>query len=261
MRTLVFLLVSMSLGATSLAALAEPALEPGVAEVRECAERNFPKHSARQKLVLERSVAGSDARMLEATLLWKRGSDGLSRVRVTVDAPPAERGIAFLLIERTGEDDMFTYLPEFKRVRRITSRAITGSFLGSDLSYEDFQQLQGFADHAKISRLPDGEIGGRPTYVLEAASTNGGAYEHVRSYFDHETCVLLRAELTGRGVEREVEVAWPDVERVGERWVPRRLLLRDQAKQSETRLSIRKTEWDIELADSLFSERQLAKGH
>jgi outer membrane lipoprotein-sorting protein len=240
---------------------AAPALEPGVAEVRDCAERNLPKRTARQRLVLERVAKGADARRLEATLLWKRGEDGLSRVRVTVEAPQAERGTAFLLIEREGEDDMFSYLPEYRRVRRLTSRAVTGSFLGTDLSYEDFQQLQGLADDARLSRLPDAAIGGRPVYVLEGAAGDGASQERVRSYFDRESCVLLRAEFSGGAKEREVEVAWTDVERVGEYWVPRRLVLRDLGKGSETRLSIGKTEWDVELPDSLFSERDLAKGH
>jgi hypothetical protein len=257
------LLVLLSFAPWPGPAPAAPALEPGVAEVRECAERNLPKHTARQRLVLERVAKGADARRLEATLLWKRGEDGLSRVRVTVEAPQAERGTAFLLIEREGEDDMFSYLPEYRRVRRLTSRAVTGSFLGTDLSYEDFQQLQGLADDARVSRQPDSAIGGRPVYVLEGVAGSGAASsgERVRSYFDRESCVLLRAELSGGENEREVEVAWADVERVGEHWVPRRLVLRDLTKGSETRLSIGETEWDVELPDSLFSERDLAKGH
>jgi hypothetical protein len=239
------------------------ALAPEVAEVRDCAERNLPMRTARQELVLERSVGGSDARRLEATLLWKKDETGRSRVRVTVDAPQPERGTAFLLIEREGEDDMFSYLPEYRKVRRITSRAVTGSFLGTDLSYEDFQQLQGFADDATLARIPDAEIGGRPVYVLEGtpAAGSASAYEHVRSYIDRETCVLLRAELAGKDVEREVVVAFSDVERVGERWIPKRLTLYDRKKGSETRLSIGRTEWDVELPDRLFTETDLAKGH
>jgi hypothetical protein len=242
---------------------AAPALEPGVAEVRDCAERNLPQRSARQRLALDRVVEGVEARRLEATLLWKRGEDGFARLRVTVEAPKPERGTAFLLIEREGEDLMFSYLPEFRKVRRITSRAVTGSFLGTDLSYEDFQQLQGLAEHARIARLPDGSIGGRAVYVLEAVSGNevASAYERVRSYFDRESCVLLRAELSGPGIDREVEVAWPDVGRVGERWIPRQLTLRDRGKGSQTRLSILETDWDAELPDSLFTETALAKGH
>ena len=238
---------------------AEP-LAPEVEAVRACAERNFPARSARQKLRLERRVGGTEARRLEATLLWKRAKDGLSRVRVTVDAPEMERGTAFLLVEREGEDDMFSYLPEYRRVRRITSRAVTGSFLGTDLSYEDFQQLQGLADHARVVRLPDAEVEGRPVHVLESATANAGAYERVRSFFDRESCVLLRAELTGPGADREVEVAWQDVERVGERFVPKRLVLRDRVKGSETQLSILDVSFDVELADRLFTEADLAKG-
>jgi outer membrane lipoprotein-sorting protein len=237
-------------------------LPPEVAEVRDCAERNFPAQSARQKLVLERSVEGADARRLEATLLWKRGEDGLARVRVTVDAPQAERGTAFLLIEREGEDEMFSYLPEFRKVRRITSRSVNGSFLGSDLSYEDFQELRGLSEHARVERLPDETVRGRASYVLvgtpEAGS--GSRYERVRSFIDRETCVLLRAELTGAGVDRVAEVAFADVERVGERWVPKRLVLHDRANGSETRVSILETEWDTELPDRLFTQTELGKG-
>lgn len=237
-------------------------LGPGVQEVRDCAERNMPQRTARQQLVLERSAEGNDARRLETTLLWKRGEDGLSRLRVTVDAPQAERGTAFLLIEREGENDMFSYLPEFRKVRRITSRAISGSFLGTDLTYEDFQELRGLAEHARIDRLPDETIGGRASYVLEGIPEAGAnsSYERVRSWIDRESCVLLRAELSGKGIDRTVEVAWADVTRVGERFVPKHLTLRDRSNGSETRVSILETEWDIELPDRLFTQAELDKG-
>jgi hypothetical protein len=245
---------------------AAPAAEPlpdEVREVRDCAKRNFPEHSARQKLRIERSARGSDARQLDATLLWRRADDGLSRLHVTVDAPEQERGTAFLLIERDGEDMMFSYLPEYRKVRRITSRAVTGSFLGTDLSYEDFQQLQGLADEGDAVRLPDETLDGRATYVIEVTPAGGAAssYERVRTWIDRETCVLRRAELAGPGVDRVVEVAWADVERSGERWIPKRLLLRDRAKESETRLSLLKVEWDVELPERLFNESELGKGN
>jgi outer membrane lipoprotein-sorting protein len=256
------MLCTLAFLACPASARAAPA--PEVAEVRDCAERNLPKRSARQHLALERSVRGSEARRLEATLLWKKDRAGRSRVRVTVDAPQPERGTSFLLIERDGEDEMFSYLPEYRKVRRITRRAVTGSFFGTDLSYEDFQQLQGLGDDdARIVRLPDEQIDGRPVYVLEGTpkESAGSAYERVRSYIDRESCVLLRAVLSGRNVEREVMVAWADVERVGERWIPKRLTLYDRRKGSETRLAIGKTEWDVALPDRLFTETELAKGH
>jgi len=250
------------LSAPRLAAAAD-SLPPEVREVRDCAKRNFPERTARQKIRFERTKRGSEARRLDATLLWKRAADGFSRVHLTVDAPEQERGTAFLLIEREGDDLMFSYLPEFRKVRRITSRAVTGSFLGTDLSYEDFQQLQGLAEGGHVTRLPDESMDGRPTYVLEAIRSEGGdsGYERVRSWFDRQTCVLRRAELAGPGVDRVVEVAWSDVERSGERWVPKRVLLRDREEESETRLSMLKVEWDVDLPDRLFNESELGKGN
>ena len=44
----------------------------------------------------------------------------------------------FLKIEHENKDDeMKIYLPGFKKVRRISSKKKTDSFMGSDLSYED----------------------------------------------------------------------------------------------------------------------------
>jgi hypothetical protein len=196
---------------------AAPELGPGVAEVRECAERNFPEHTARQKLVLERSVAGSEARRLEATLLWKRSEGEFSRVRVTVDAPQQERGTAFLLIEREGEDDMFSYLPEYRKVRRITSRAVTGPFLGTDLSYEDFQQLQVRDKDARSRALPTARSTGGPVRAGRQLATAGAsAYERVRTYIDRESCVAPRRTVGARRRARG-RGAWADRRARGER--------------------------------------------
>ena len=52
--------------------------------------------------------------------------------------PKDDRGIAFLKIEHDNRDDeMRMWLPAFKKVRRISSKKKSDSFMGSDLSFED----------------------------------------------------------------------------------------------------------------------------
>ena len=241
-------------------------LGPGVEEVQKCAERNAPETTARQQIVLVRESRGGESLALHATVLWKRAADGLSRVLVSVDEPPDERGTAFLLIEREGRNDLFSYLPEYRKVRRITPRSLSGSFLGTDLSYEDVEELQRVADHAKVERLPDGSLDGRPTYVLVGfpAPDTGSAYQKVVSQIDRETCVLRRTEFyaSGEVPVKEIRVPFEDVKKQGERWIPRKVMVVDRENDSETTLTVEEIELDVEIPDRTFSEAQLSRtGH
>jgi hypothetical protein len=238
-------------------------LGPGVQEVQDCAERNAPKRSARQEIVLARTSSRGDSLELHATLLWKRGENDLSRVLVRVEEPPDERGTAFLLIEREGRNDMFSYLPAYKKVRRITARSLSGSLFGTDLSYEDLEELQRAADHAKVERLPDGTLDGRPTWVLVGypAADSGSAYSRVVSHFDRETCVLLRAEFFGAGetAVKEVRVPFEKVKQEGGRWIPREARVADRENDSETTITVRSIELDAEIPDKTFTEAELLR--
>lgn len=259
---------ALLLGAIALVfsrAAAPVDLGAGVEEIQRCTEQNLPAKTARDEVVLERRDRVGDTRRLAAVVHWKRGADGLSRVLVRVLEPPDERGTAVLLLEHEGrEPDMFTYLPELKKVRRITARSLSGSFLGTDFSYEDLQEIESVAERARVERLPDADVGGRPVFVLSAtpAPGSGSAYERVVSYVDRESCVTLRTVFFGPGDKpsKELTVAFDDVERVGARWQPRKLRLSDVENGSETSLEIRKSEHDVDLPDRIFSRGELEKG-
>jgi outer membrane lipoprotein-sorting protein len=54
------------------------------------------------------------------------------------DSPGDVKGTAFLnYTHKYGDDDQWLYLPALKRVKRISSRNKSGSFMGSEFSYED----------------------------------------------------------------------------------------------------------------------------
>jgi outer membrane lipoprotein-sorting protein len=55
------------------------------------------------------------------------------------DNPRDVKGTAFLnFAHKVGDDDQWLCLPALKRVKRITSRNKSGSFMGSEFAYEDF---------------------------------------------------------------------------------------------------------------------------
>ena len=239
-------------------------LGPGVAEIQRCIELNLPEHSSRQSLQFERTDRAGNRRRIEAQVWWKRDAEGRSRLLARVEAPPDERGAAFLMIEEAGHFELFSYLPELGRVRRVDSRSASG-FLGTDLSYEDLEQLRSLAPRARVERLPDAQLAGRPVYVLSSTPdpASQSAYQRIVSQVDRETCVALHTSLQGIGdrVLKELIVDFSDVEKEGQHWLPRKVLLRNLANDSETRLTLDELELEPEIPDRLFTQGELAKGH
>lgn len=257
-------LLTLGLALALPAGVGAQELGEGVQEVRDCAEKNAPR-AGRQQLRLERTDRGGGKRTLEATAWWKRDEGDRTRFLVRVEAPLDERGSAFLFIEREdGENDLFTYLPELRTVRRISNRTVSGSFFGTDFSYEDVVEFQGEAEHARVELLPDEELEGRRVRVLEAtpAPGAGSAYERVVSRIDAETCAVLQVDMFAEAGRRskEMRVAWADVEKDGDYWRPRKVLIRDLDKGTETLLELGKGDWQAEVSDRLFNQSELAKG-
>jgi hypothetical protein len=233
-------------------------------EIQACVRANQPARSARQELAFETERPAGKSE-LAAELFWQRTPNDLSQLLVRVEAPPDVRGSAFLLIERKGGNDMFSYLPELGKVRRITGHSASGSLFGTDFSYEDMQELQSVASHASAERLPDAQVEGRPVWVIGATSApeSGSAYQRVVSYVDQESCVVLEIELFA-GPDRlakKLTVPWPAVRKDGSRWVADRATLRDLEKESQTTLLVRKASYDVDIPRKFFSEAELAKGH
>lgn len=91
------------------------------------------------------------------TLRNRHGQESIRKIRMKVlevdgdgdksltifDNPRDVKGTAFLnYTHKTRDDDQWLYLPALKRVKRISSRNKSGSFMGSEFSYEDFSSQE-----------------------------------------------------------------------------------------------------------------------
>jgi hypothetical protein len=241
---------------------AEPALETAD-QIRECMNRNLPEKSSIQDVVMETFDRVGGSRSFDAKIYWQRGEEGLQKLKLRVEAPPDLRGAAYLALERPEATDMFSYLPEVGRVRRIHPRSLGGSLFGTEFTYEDFQQMQNFGAGATLERLPDSQVNERPTYVLAAhpGESTESTYERVVSFVDQATCVALKMEFFEGGAEpkRRLLADPSSLKEEGGVWVPQQLTMKNLRDGGETRVEVKKIEMDVEIPDRQFSQGRLAR--
>lgn len=244
---------------------AAPAAAAGLADVQACMQRNAPSTALVQTLSLVSTDRAGGERRYDAKLLAKRLPNGLGRVRVLVEGPADVRGTSFLLHQtESGRNDLYVYLPELKKVRRITSRSLGGKFLGSDFSYEDLDRLFGVARQSDVKLGPDGSKDGRAVWTVEAVppAGEGSDYSRIVSAVDQETCLPLEIAFYGKG-EAPVKLLSVDPARVlkqGAAHVPGLVRMRDVERGTESRLETSEVELDPALEDRVFSVGALERG-
>jgi len=81
------------------------------------------------------------------------------------DSPNDVKGTSFLSFSHpTGNDDQWLYLPALKRVKRISSRNKSGSFMGSEFSFEDLTSFE--VEKYNYEYLRDEVIDGENSWVV-----------------------------------------------------------------------------------------------
>jgi hypothetical protein len=227
--------------------------------VQLCMEKNTPASSSIQSIELRARDRSGYEQVLEADTYWKRGADGRSSIMMHFSEPADIRGARFLIIENTPQNDMYMYMPGLFKVRKITSKRISSSILGTDFSYEDYERLHGVFTNMRSEQYPDEVLEGRPVHVINSYPEGDSGYEKIKTYIDTETCVALKTELfeNNHQLRKMLTVNPSDIKKEGTIHVPRILLMQDLRDKTETRMVIQEIKTDAVLEDDLFDPAQL----
>jgi hypothetical protein len=235
-----------------------------VQQVEACLRDNLPSQTSVQTVSLRHVDRTGSKRTLEAKIFWKRSPEGLSRIRIGIEAPPDDRGSAYLLREvESGDPEMFVYLPEIGRVRRIHPSGASGSLFGLDFSYEDVGHMQDVSGGAQSEMLDGSTLDGIAVSVVRVtpAPEESSSYGRIVYFIDKERCVPLKIEFYEVGGElQKVLTADPDaITREGNGWLVRSLAIKDLLNGTQTQLRVGEIQLDVELSDRLFSQGDLPR--
>jgi len=184
--------------------------------------------------------------------------DGRSQSIGRVLEPASLRGLTVLISEVAGGGrDIFVYLPALLRARRVAGAQRLESFLGSDLTYEDFER-QRAADFA-VEALPDEHVAGESCAMVRAVPRSARAYSAMVLAVAPDRAILEYRyfEDGAQTPYRVIETPRSDMHREAGHLLPTRYAVRHLERGSATELVLRKLSVNPEIDDRIFSVRTL----
>jgi len=196
-------------------------------------------------------------RTMNMIVLEKKGGD---KSLMTFISPPDVKGTKFLSyshIEK--DDDQWLYLPALKRIKRIASKNKSGSFMGSEFSYEDLGSFDvekySYKGAAKVSTYK-----GKKVYVGERIPlTSNTGYTKQISWTGVKTFLTLKVEYYDRKKELLKTAYFDDYKKISGIWRVGKMHMINHQNDKQTILLWKNETIKNGLKEKSFHKRVLKK--
>ncbi|GHV77587.1 outer membrane lipoprotein-sorting protein [Spirochaetia bacterium] len=217
----------------------------------------------RSRMVVAAKDGSTSNRVLDQ--FSKDGSKGEHRVVVEFKHSSNPANIIntrFLTIENAeARDDQWIYLPSAGKVRRIASSGGSGSFVETDLSYDDISSADrdpGLDTH-RILREEDYK--GKPCYVIESTPKDSGyQYTKMVQWIDKANSVNYKIELYDKKGTHVKTLEILELKDVQGRLSPMVTKMSTLAAGTSTTINVDILRYDSEIPESVFTPRYLETG-
>jgi len=211
------------------------------------------------RVVMKLISKGGAERIRELTMLRKNyGEPGGDQKFFMYFFKPADvKDMTFMVYKYPAkDDDRWLFVPAINMVRRIAAQDKTSSFVGSDFTYEDVSGRDLQDDNHSI--MKEEKLGGRDCYVVKSAPKAGDVdYSYKLSWVDKGNFLPLKEEYYDKRGELYKAFSADEVKNIkGFPTVTKKKMKNLQSGHS-TEVSYIKSDYNIGVADSLFSERFL----
>ncbi|GHV89312.1 sigma E regulatory protein, MucB/RseB [Spirochaetia bacterium] len=150
--------------------------------------------SVRARMVITAKNGSTTERVVDE--YSKDGPNG-TRMIIQFQSPASVRGTRFLTMEaKNGATDQWIFLPSLGKVRRIAASEGSGSFMGTDMSYDDISSASRDTDLDTHTLLREETLDGKICYVIESKPKDSSyQYSRTVSWIDKDTLVNYRIDL------------------------------------------------------------------
>jgi hypothetical protein len=202
---------------------------------------------------------GGQERVRELTMLRKNyGESGGDQKYFMYFFQPADvKDMTFMVYKYPAkDDDRWLFVPAINMVRRIAAQDKRSSFVGSDFTYEDVSGRDIEEDTHTITK--EEKIGDKETYVIKSTPKAGDVdYSYKISWVDKNNFLPLKEEYHDKKGELYKVFSAEEINDVkGFPTVTKRTMKNLQSGH-RTEVTFTKTDYNIGIENSLFSERFL----
>jgi outer membrane lipoprotein-sorting protein len=167
--------------------------------------------------------------------------------------PPGVEGVAFLSLS---DDQMYLYLPAFKKVRRIASSAKNENFMGTDMSYEDMAEGSYLDKYTpKIISEKENEVILEMTKKADADTS----YSKIVLTVDKKTWVRTAIEMFDKNGRLVKKMHAPEVKIIDGYPTTIVVEMTDVQSGHKTKMVMEEVKYDTGLDDDLFSQRRITR--
>lgn len=187
--------------------------------------------------------------------------EGRLRTVVVFQKPASVAGSRFLTIENpNGSEDRWIYLPSLGKVRRIAATEGSGSFMGTDLSYDDLSSTDRDTDADTHIKLPDGVAAGKAAWVIESTPKTPYQYSKVISYIDKSNNTPIKMELYDKKGKLLKVMEMGKYQDIQGRLTSLSYTMSNVQEQTATTVNVEIMRYDDPIPDSVFTTRYLETG-
>ena len=205
------------------------------------------------------NAAGQESRRQMKFRTFEMSRDG-DKTLITFQLPRDIKGtglLSFEHIEKT--DDQWLYLPALKRVKRIASKNKSGSFVGSEFSYEDISSNE--PDKYDYKYLREDTHNGIAVWVVERypKDPNSG-YTKIITWVDQSNYQNIKQEFFDRkGAALKIQVNYGNTVYLEKFWRSREIIMENLQTKKKTILKFDDWKFRQGVKESFFTKRSLKR--
>ena len=181
------------------------------------------------------------------------GAHGDSKAVLRFTAPAEVKGLALLVVNHPDRaSDQWMWIPAIERDRRIALQDRSTRFFGTDFSFEDLEERD--VNQFDYTLLGDDSVDGAPSWKIQSTPKGAKVSQYTRSivWIRKDTFAVARIEnfLEDRIVRR---LTYSDFQQVQGIWTARQMEMADLRRDSRTRLTLDKLQYNVPLKDEDFT--------
>lgn len=181
------------------------------------------------------------------------GSHGQSKAVLRFTAPAEVKGVALLVVNYPDRaSDQWMWTPAIERDRRIALQDRSTRFFGTDFSFEDLEERD--VNQFDYTLLGEENVDGELCWKVQSAPKSRKSSQYTRSivWIRKNTYALARLEnYVKERLARRLN--YSDIQNVQGIWTARQMEMIDLGRNSRTRLTLEKLQYNVPLREEDFT--------